>query len=224
MGQLCQPLAVDFIREMAVNEVHHALHPALVGGFELGLVAGAGEGLQLIGSGQGVENGEQFDDAGKAVAMGEALHVLRDGRARGTADHQAACSTLQQAADGLHLRQREEVASEEAVVKAHDDRLHLTSLRSRVLMPDVGQVGTDQDDVSVHQRADVVADDAVAAALHRERELVLRMKVPARAVVRSAHHLAVEGLPLALGHFFEDRLHLEKVCDCWRWFAMVYGC
>ena len=198
---------------MAVNEVHDALHPALVGGFELRLVAGAGKRFQLVGARQGVENGEQLDDAGKAVALCETPHVLGDGRSRGPANLQTACGALQQLAHRLHLRQREEVASEEAVVKTHDDRIHLAPLGAGVLVPDVGQIGADEDDVAVHQRADVVANDAVSAAPDRQRELILRMKMPARAIVRSAHHLAVEGLPLALGDFFEDRLHGRGDCD-----------
>ena len=60
------------------------------------------------------------------------------------------------------------------------------------------------------------------AALNGKRELILGVKMPARPIVRPTHHLAVEGLPLTLGHFLEDRFHGE-VCDGLRWFAMVGG-
>jgi hypothetical protein len=41
-------------------------------------------------------------------------------------------------------------------------------------------------------------------AVQHQRELVLGMEVPLRAVALSAHHLAVEGFPLPLGRVLED--------------------
>ena len=101
--------------------------------------------------------------------------------------------------------------------------MHLPRFRSRVLMPHMRQVRTNEHNVAVDEWFDAVSHHPVSTTLDRQRELILGMKVPARAVVRPTHHLAVEGLPLALGHFFEDRLHGE-VCDGLRWLAVVCDC
>ena len=79
-----------------------------------------------------------------------------------------------------------------------------------ILMPHVRQIRAQQHDIAIDQRRDVIAHDSVAAALQRQRDLKLRMEMPARAVVPSTHDFTVKGLPITFRDFFKDRLHEAK--------------
>ena len=82
-------------------------------------------------------------------------------------------------------------------------------------MPHMRQIGTDENNVPIRQRADVIPHHPMPAALNRQGELKFRMEMPARPIVQRTHRLAVERLPLTFGDFLEYRLHWGKVVRYW---------
>ena len=101
---------------------------------------------------------------------------------------------MQEAAHVIELRLREEFRPEKGIEESNHNRAHRVAVlpSTLILMPDVRKIGADENEIAITQRRDVVADDPMALALQRERDLKFGMKMPARSVVRTTNHLAVE--------------------------------
>ena len=77
-------------------------------------------------------------------------------------------------------------------------------------MPDVGQMGADQDQIPGFEAGDVIADDAVAPAAEEERKLQLRVGMPSDIESGLVPFLASERLIDLLFNDFAYGFHREN--------------
>jgi len=116
---------------------------------------------------------------------------------------------LEQPPDPGQFRQRQKITSSEGLQEPHHDRVDTSPDRPDqfVLMPDMGQVGPQHDQVTRRQGRNLVPHQAIAGTPQHQGDLELRVEVPRGVIARPANDFATEGFPLALRCLLEYRFH-----------------
>ena len=95
--------------------------------------------------------------------------------------------------------------------KLHDDRFAHSLSHAARRLPRVRQIGSEQHEVAVAERADVVANEPLPAAAHDQCQLVFRMKVPVERPAIATRPPAEERRLTANVNVFTPRSHVVSM-------------